>query len=97
MNDLHVMTLSGDALNRAVSDYTAKCVLLLRQAFQRDTDTQQAFAVWLGEEFRDTKSPDVLLHDPPLHTIARYLGIPDREVDQTVIRRAKKVARDHHW
>jgi hypothetical protein len=39
----------------------------------------------------------VLLHDPPLHTVARYLGIPDREIDQSVIRRAAKIVRDHHW
>ena len=97
MNDLHVMSLSGDALNKAISTYMERCTLLLGQAFQRDTTIQQAFTVWLQEEFRETKSPDVMLHDPPLHTVARYLGIPDREIDQSVIRRAAKIARDHHW
>jgi hypothetical protein len=97
MNDLHMMSLSGNALRRAISDYRDKCLLLLQQAFGRDTDTQQAFAVWLGEEFRETKSPDVLLHDPPLRTVARFLGIPDREIDQSIIRKAKKVAEDHLW
>lgn len=97
MNDLHVMSLRGDILKRAVSAYIDKCVMLLRQAFQRDTSTQQAFRTWIQDEFRDTKSPDILLHDPPLHTAARYLGIPHREIDQAVIRRAAKVARDNHW
>jgi hypothetical protein len=97
MNDLHVMSLTGNALKRAISDYTDKCLLILQQAFQKDTNTRQTFRAWIGDEFRDTKSADVLLHDSPLHTVARFLGIPDQDIDQAVIRRAGRVAREHHW
>jgi hypothetical protein len=97
MNDLHVMSLTGDALNRSISGYAEKCLLLLQRAFQKDTTVQQAFGAWIQDEFRETKSPDVLLHDPPLFTVGRFLSIPYHEIDQAIIKRAARVARDHHW
>ena len=97
MNDLHVMSLTGDALNRAISDYADRCLLLLRRAFQKDTNVQQAFSAWIQDEFSETKSPDVLLHDPPLRTVGRFLGIPYHTIDEAVIKRAARVAKDHHW
>lgn len=97
MKEVHVMTLSGNTLSRAVSAYIDRCILLLRQAFQKDTNIQQAFVVWLRDEFAETASPDVLLHDSPLYTVGRYLGIPKGQIDHEVIKRAAKIARDHHW
>jgi hypothetical protein len=91
------MSLTGDALKTAISNYSGRCLLLLRQAYQRDTNTQQAFDAWIRDEFRNTKSSDVLLHDAPLHTVARFLGIPRSEIDQETIKRLTKVAKEHHW
>jgi hypothetical protein len=97
MSDLHFMSLTGNSLNSAISTYTDRCVLLLQRAFQRDIDTQQAFRVWVNDEFRQTKSPAVLLHDDPIYTVARYLGIPRLNIDAAVIRRAAKLAKEQHW
>jgi hypothetical protein len=97
MSDLHFMKPTGNSVSGAISTYIDRCVLLLYRAFQRDTDAQQAFRVWINDEFQQSKTPTVLLHDDPIYTVARYLGIPRLEIDPTVIRRAAKLAKDQHW
>jgi hypothetical protein len=90
MNDTNTMKLTGEALDRAIAAYVDACVLLLHQAFQRDTNTEQAFRVWIDEEFHSTKSVEVLRHDAPLNTVARYLGIPRHDIDESILKRAAK-------
>lgn len=97
MSELHVMDLTGNSMHKAISTYIDRCVLLMQRAFQRDFDIQQAFRAWVQDEFDKSKAPAVLLHDDPVYTVARYLGIPHLKIDQGIMRRATRLAKEQHW
>lgn len=99
MSELRTIDLASnsDARAAAIASYMGRCVLILQRAFQKNTDVQQAFGTWLEKEIHDTKSLDVLLHDSPLYTVSRYLGVLHSNMDATVIKRAAKLAKEQRW
>lgn len=83
--------------NRAIAIYSERCGVILARVFKRNATVQSAFSAWLSDEFRDTRNAAVLLHDAPLLTVARYLGIPGSKIDHDIIAKAAKVARKEKW
>jgi hypothetical protein len=97
MSDLHIFRRDSNEIGNARSVYIDRCVLLIQHAFGRDLNTRQTFRAWIDQQFEKSNSVLVLLHDDPVYTVARFLGIPRADIDQSILRKAAKLARDHHW
>jgi hypothetical protein len=96
MSDLHV--LDESRVESATVVYRERCELLLDRAFQQTFDVRQAFLAWLEPQLNLRGNQlYVLLHDDPLYTVARYLGIPKQEISPEIRKKASALARKHHW
>jgi hypothetical protein len=96
MSDLHILDKSRRG--SAVLVYIERCELLLERAFLRSFDERQAFGAWLRPQMdRADDQVLALLHEDPLYTVARYLGIPKLEIHPEILVRATDLARKHHW
>jgi hypothetical protein len=96
VSDLNV--LDETRLQSAAVVYRERCELLIERAYQQSFNVKQAFLAWLQPQL-DASGDQllVLLHDDPLYTVARYLGIPKQHIPVEITARAHALARKHHW
>jgi hypothetical protein len=84
-------------LDAATGEYIRRCKILLKDAFQRDLDVRRSFRDWIDQRLQASVDPWILLHEDPLYTASRYLGISPQEIDVSILRRAERIARDQGW
>jgi hypothetical protein len=97
MSGLPVIGRTGKQIDRAITVYIDRCMLIIERAFQESVDRQKGFRTWIDEQFEKTRSPAVLLHDDPVYTVARFLGISRLEIDPSVMKRATRLAKEQNW
>ena len=87
------LNLDSEARNLAFAEYKNDCAVTLRAIFEKP-DESHNFDKWLAFIAEDEEAKEDVMHDQPVHLVAKFLGM-DRGSDEfmTINRRYHEMFR----